>query len=109
MLQTSALGALLTFAPSPWYADPLQMQASGLSPLEDQQLGGLVMWVPGALAYIVVALWIVARWLARPSPARFSRGRSKDDRGLWSPRMIATAQPVLRRVIASSESGAKVE
>jgi len=70
MLQTSALGALLTFASSPWYADPLQMRAFGLSPLEDQQLGGLVMWVPGALAYVVVALWIVARWLARPSPAR---------------------------------------
>ena len=70
MLQTSALGALLTFAPSPWYADPLQMRAFGLSPLVDQQLGGLVMWVPGALAYIVVALWIVATWLARPSPAR---------------------------------------
>lgn len=70
MLQTSALGALLTFAPLPWYADPSQVRAFGLSPLEDQQLGGLVMWVPGALAYVVVALWIVARWLARPSPAR---------------------------------------
>ena len=70
MLQTSALGAALTFAPTPWYADPWQIRAFGLSPLEDQQLGGLVMWVPGALAYIVVALWIVATWLARPSPAR---------------------------------------
>jgi cytochrome c oxidase assembly factor CtaG len=70
MLQTSALGALLTFAPSPWYADPTQTRAFGLSALGDQQLGGLVMWVPGALAYVVVALWIVARWLARPSPTR---------------------------------------
>ena len=70
MLQTSALGALLTFAPSAWYADPTQMRAFGLTPLEDQQVGGLVMWVPGALAYVVVALSVVAAWLARPSPTR---------------------------------------
>ena len=77
MLQTSALGAVLTFALSPWYADPSQMRAFGLSPLEDQQLGGLVMWVPGALSYIVVALWIVARWLARPLPARSRAAAAK--------------------------------
>ena len=69
MLHTSALGALLTFAPSPWYAHPVEASVLGLAPLEDQQLGGLVMWVPGALAYVIVALAIVATWLARPGPA----------------------------------------
>ena len=67
MLQTSALGALLTLAPTPWYAYATAAPF-GLPALEDQQLGGLVMWVPGALAYVVVALWIVATWLVRPSP-----------------------------------------
>jgi putative membrane protein len=73
MLHTSALGALLTFAPSPWYvADG--PRAFGLSALEDQQLGGLVMWVPGGLAYMIVGLVIVVRWLsprprARPAPS----------------------------------------
>ena len=65
MLHTSALGALLTFAPSPWYvADGAR--AFGLSALEDQQLGGLIMWVPGGMAYIIVGLIVVGRWLAPP-------------------------------------------
>jgi cytochrome c oxidase assembly factor CtaG len=69
MMHTSALGALLTFAPSPWYGFYTDTSAFGLSALEDQQLGGLVMWVPGALAYLVAGLAIVAAWLNQP-PAR---------------------------------------
>ena len=53
MLHTSALGALLTFAPSPWYVTD-GARAFGLSALEDQQLGGLIMWVPGGMAYMIV-------------------------------------------------------
>jgi len=63
MLHTSALGALLTFAPSPWYAAD-GAHAFGLSALEDQQLGGIIMWVPGGMAYMIVGLMIVGRWLA---------------------------------------------
>lgn len=64
MLHTGALGALLTFAPTPWYAHYVDAAAFGLTAVEDQQLGGLVMWVPGSLAYLVAGLAIVARWLA---------------------------------------------
>jgi len=71
MLHTSALGALLTFAPTVWYATG-ESPLFGLTPLEDQQLGGLVMWVPGGLGYMIAGLAIVARWLA---PA--GRGVSK--------------------------------
>ena len=65
MLHTSALGALLTFAPSPWYVID-GTRPFGLSALEDQQLGGLIMWVPGGMAYMIVGLIIVGRWLAPP-------------------------------------------
>ena len=41
-------------------------RAFGLSALEDQQLGGLIMWVPGGMAYMIVGLMIVGRWLAPP-------------------------------------------
>lgn len=75
MLQTSALGALLTFAPSPWYMHGSEV--FGLTPLEDQQLGGLIMWVPGALAYIVVGLLVVASWLARPASSRRASALAK--------------------------------
>jgi putative membrane protein len=68
MLHTSALGALLTFAPSPWYATE-GARAFGLSALEDQQLGGLIMWVPGGMAYLIAGLVIVRRWLSPPRMA----------------------------------------
>lgn len=66
MMHTSALGALLTFAPTPWYAH--YVGTTMLSPVEDQQLGGLVMWVPGGVSYLAAGLWIVAGWLRRPAP-----------------------------------------
>lgn len=51
-VHTSILGALLTFAPSVWYPFySATTQAWGLTPLEDQQIGGLIMWVPGGLVY----------------------------------------------------------
>jgi putative membrane protein len=70
MMHTSALGALLTFAPRAGYAGP-GAAAYGLTALEDQQLGGLVMWVPGGMAYLVAGLLLVAGWL-RSSPAAAS-------------------------------------
>lgn len=70
LLHTGALGALLTFAPTPWYSIP-GTGTRGLTALEDQQLGGLVMWAPGGLAYMVAALMVAARWLRPlPSPRR---------------------------------------
>jgi putative membrane protein len=64
MLHTSALGALLTLAAHPMYVAAGQATILGLTALEDQQLGGLIMWVPGSLAYLVAALVIAAGWLA---------------------------------------------
>ena len=69
MLHTSALGALLTFAPAPWYVfggEPV----FGLTHLEDQQLGGLVMWVPRGFVYMIAGLVIVGKWLAPPNAGR---------------------------------------
>ncbi|MBW3632209.1 MAG: cytochrome c oxidase assembly protein, partial [Chloroflexi bacterium] len=73
MLQSGALGALITFARSPWYAVHADTVAAwGLTPLEDQQLAGVIMWVPMGTVYLVAALWLVATWLRsleRSSPA----------------------------------------
>ena len=68
MVQMGLLGALLTFSTSAFY-DPhfLTTSAWGLSPLEDQQLGGLIMWVPGASAYLFAALFRLHR-LVGPEP-----------------------------------------
>jgi putative membrane protein len=68
--QMGALGALLTFAPRPLFLPHgLTTLAWGFTPLEDQQLGGLLMWVPGGLAFALVALPALARAL-RAEPAR---------------------------------------
>lgn len=69
MMQMGLLGALLTFAPSALYAPHwLSTQPWGLSPLEDQQLAGLVMWVPAAGVYLAAALLRMSRLIA-PDPA----------------------------------------
>jgi putative membrane protein len=70
-----ALGALMAFAQSPWYGPyaAMGLTAFGLTPAEDQQLAGLLMWVPGGLVHAGAALWLLARALLRETadvPAR---------------------------------------
>jgi len=61
MAQMGLLGALLAFADRPLYAPHASSTWPwGLTPLDDQVLAGLVMWVPGALPYLVVLLAVVA-------------------------------------------------
>jgi putative membrane protein len=73
-IHTTILGALMTFASSPWYSIYQHTTAFwGMSPLEDQQLGGLIMWVPAGVTYIVVGLWLFAGWI-RDSDRRSSFG-----------------------------------
>lgn len=64
MLHTSALGALLTLATRPFYLVPGQPTIFALTALEDQQLGGLIMWIPGSVAYLIASLFVVASWLS---------------------------------------------
>lgn len=73
-LHSGALGALITFAQSVIYpAYSTTTFAWGLTPLEDQQLGGLIMWVPAGLVYLIAALALIAGWL-RESDARLIQG-----------------------------------
>jgi cytochrome c oxidase assembly factor CtaG len=75
-VHTSILGALLTFAPHIWYAAySTTTQAWGLTPLEDQQIGGLIMWVPASLVYLAAGLALFAAWL-KESDLRLERASS---------------------------------
>lgn len=59
-----ALGAGLTFLPAlyaPYIQQPIR--AWGLSPAVDQQLGGLIMWVPVNIAYIIIVSILFIRWM----------------------------------------------
>ncbi len=71
---SGALGALMAFSESPWYEPYAQlgMTPQGLSPAEDQQLAGVLMWVPGGLVHAAAALALLAPFL-RSSEARRAR------------------------------------
>lgn len=63
-VHTGILGALLAFAPHPWYASYAHTtQPWGFTPLQDQQAGGLIMWVPANVVYLIAVLYLFAAWL----------------------------------------------
>jgi putative membrane protein len=69
-MHMTLLGALLALTPRPLYAHG---PATGLTPLEDQHLGGAIMILVGGLSYLAGGLWLCARLLlagAPPVPAR---------------------------------------
>lgn len=69
------LGALVTLAPTPWYETyAAASRASGLTALEDQQLGGLLMWVPGCAVYAALGVAALGRWIAASGRAARAGG-----------------------------------
>ncbi len=63
-MSTGLLGALMYFARTPWYPAYAARSASwGIALLTDQQLAGLLMWIPMNAVYMGVALWLFALWL----------------------------------------------
>jgi cytochrome c oxidase assembly factor CtaG len=74
----SILGILITFSPvsvCPIYAQPpvdrlgilnLIQSSWGITPDRDQQIGGLLMWVPMCLIYLSAIIAQLARWFAHP-------------------------------------------
>jgi putative membrane protein len=76
-IHTGLLGALLTFAPTPWYPLLARRAAGwGLTALEDQQLAGLIMWVPMGSIYLVSSVCLMAAWLGALERRRLQFGSS---------------------------------
>jgi cytochrome c oxidase assembly factor CtaG len=78
-LASTVLGMMLTFAPETVYAAYRQpadsyailtgLRAAGLTPRTDQQIAGLIMWVPCCLLYLSSIAGVLIRWYAAPEPA----------------------------------------
>lgn len=69
-LQSGALGAILTFATAVLY--PIHALGAGLwglTALQDQQLAGVIMWIPAGAIYFTAIGVLAARWLKEASPA----------------------------------------
>jgi putative membrane protein len=63
-IHTSLLGVFLTFSPQVWYDDyATRVSVWGFTPLEDQRLAGLIMWLPSCLIYPAVGVSIFGLWL----------------------------------------------
>ena len=76
-LHSGLLGALLTFSRSVWYPSYVGLTDSwGLNPLEDQQLGGLIMWIPAGVLYAIAGLALVAGWLREAEARALKQQRS---------------------------------
>jgi putative membrane protein len=65
-IHTGLLGALITMAPEPLYPVYAGRTAIwGLSPLADQQLAGLLMWIPLGVPYVVAGLLLASSLVRR--------------------------------------------
>ena len=69
MIHTGILGALLMFSTRQWYPAYGPTTGSwGLTPLEDQQVGGLIMAIPPIAVYLASFLTLFGRWVAASDP-----------------------------------------
>lgn len=69
MLPMTALGAVITFAGSPLYPETAaHVVARGADPMTDQQLAGLVMWVPTDVMYLLTSVALFLPWLSGLDP-----------------------------------------
>ncbi len=74
-MENTLLGILIAFSPHVLYStylqpqDPLRILAWiregwGLSAASDQEIAGLMMWVPGSFPYLIVTFALLIRWFA---------------------------------------------
>lgn len=63
LLHESVLGALLTFSAGKWYALYSLPDRWGLPPLGDQQLAGMIMWLPGGILFGMLIVFYFGAWL----------------------------------------------
>jgi putative membrane protein len=68
---SGALGALITFSPNVLY--PLYA-TKGFNALDDQQLAGLIMWIPAGVLLTIVAVGLMVGWL-REAERRVTLGK----------------------------------
>jgi putative membrane protein len=76
-IHSGVLGAFITFTGKVLYPAYAETTGSwGLTPLEDQQLGGLIMWVPAGMVYVVAGLALLAGWMRESERRVLKRERA---------------------------------
>jgi cytochrome c oxidase assembly factor CtaG len=68
-MHATFLGVFMALSPSPWYGFYETTTAAwSLSALEDQQVAGLIMWMPMCMIYALAAAVIFGLWLREDTP-----------------------------------------
>lgn len=81
ILATNALGALIGLAEQPIYRTYLAVpRVAPLSVVQDQQLGGLIMWVPGGMLYLIPIFTLIVLLLGREEREAARRERQEEAR-----------------------------
>jgi cytochrome c oxidase assembly factor CtaG len=71
MMHTAILGALMALAPKVLYHAQTATAAEwGLTPLQDQQLAGLIMWIPAGTVYAGAAMALIVIWIKKSGETR---------------------------------------
>lgn len=77
-LHASILGVFMTLSLRPWYIEYVATSPRwGLTALEDQQLAGLIMWMPACTIYAAAAIGLFALWIGELSQNADSEVTSK--------------------------------
>jgi putative membrane protein len=92
MMYSGVLGALITFASVPWYPGHAEgARLWGLSLIEDQQLAGVLMWIPASIIYLLTAAALFVCWLRHAEEVQRRRGRARRP-------AVAVGRPVVGRL-----------
>lgn len=68
MLHAMVLGAMMGLSSEIWYNPYIESaELLGIKPLRDQQIAGLIMWMPAGITFIISSLWSVKRILSYSS------------------------------------------
>jgi cytochrome c oxidase assembly factor CtaG len=110
----AALGALITFAATPLYTPYLSdPRIWGISPLTDQQLGGLIMWIPTIVPFLIAMSAIFFRWVGNlERDEHLAAGEFEDDVALDAARYGIRATnpaPGIGRTTGAAQPGTQRE
>ncbi len=99
-----ALGALLTFSATPLYQPYVTApRIWGSTPLGDQQLGGLIMWLPSNIPYVIGLSVLFFRWVGEQDRAERLAAGESDEPGELDAAPIDTVPSVPSGAGANSE------
>jgi cytochrome c oxidase assembly factor CtaG len=82
-LHSGGLGALMTLSSTPWYPLYVERAHNHGAALVDQQLAGLLMWIPAGIVLTLFALAIFAAWLGEAERRRRLTAAATRESSSW--------------------------